>query len=71
MEEIKVPVMVIHAGRDDIFPEDYVRRVYGRLTCEKKFIYLADAPHLVMTDYVDDIVPPVAAWLEKMMESER
>ncbi len=68
VEEIEVPVMVVHAGRDNIFPEDYVRRVYGRLACEKEFLYLPDAPHLVMTDYVDDIVPPVAAWLKKMME---
>jgi len=47
---------------------DYVRRVYGRLTCEKEFLYLADAPHLVMTDYVDDVIPPVSTWLEQMME---
>ncbi|NPV60855.1 MAG: alpha/beta fold hydrolase [Actinobacteria bacterium] len=68
VEEIEVPVMVVHAGKDNIFPEDYVRAVYGRLTCEKEFLYLADAPHLVMTDYVDEIVPHVSAWLKKMME---
>ncbi len=68
VEEIKTPVMVIHAGRDNIFPEDYVRRVYARLTCEKEFLYMADAPHLVMTDFVDDLIPPVAAWLKKMVE---
>ena len=68
VEDIRTPVMVIHSGQDNIFPEDYVRRVYDRLTCEKEFLYLADAPHLVMTDYVDDIVPPIAAWLKKMME---
>jgi pimeloyl-ACP methyl ester carboxylesterase len=68
VEEIKTPVMVIHAGRDNIFPEDYVRRVYDRLTCEKEFFYLEDAPHLVMTDYVDDLIPPISAWLKKMME---
>ncbi len=68
VEEIKTPVMVIHAGRDNIFPEDYVRRVYGRLTCEKEFLYMADAPHLVMTDYVDELIPPISAWLKSMME---
>ncbi|RJP34065.1 MAG: alpha/beta fold hydrolase [Actinobacteria bacterium] len=68
VEEIETPVMVIHAGRDDIFPEDYVRRVYDRLNCEKKFLYLPDAPHLVMTDYVDDIIPPLSSWLEEMMQ---
>jgi alpha-beta hydrolase superfamily lysophospholipase len=68
VEEIQTPVMVIHAGKDNIFPEDYVRRVYKRLTCEKEFLYLEDAPHLVMTDYVDDLIPPVSAWLKGMMD---
>lgn len=67
VEEIKTPVMIIHAGRDTIFPEDYVRRVYDRLTCAKEFLYLPDAHHLVMTDYVDEIIPPVASWLEETM----
>ncbi|MFW6113374.1 MAG: alpha/beta hydrolase [Actinomycetota bacterium] len=68
VEEIETPVMVIHAGRDNIFPEDYVRRVYDRLTCEKELLYLAKAPHLLMTDYVDEILPPISSWLRRMME---
>ncbi|MEW6555269.1 MAG: alpha/beta fold hydrolase [Actinomycetota bacterium] len=68
VEEIKTPVMVIHAGKDNIFPEDYVRRVYARLTCDKEFLYMEGAPHLVMTDYVDDLIPPISAWLKKTME---
>jgi len=68
VEEIRVPVMIVHGGRDNIFPEDYVRRVYERLACEKEFLLLPEKPHLVMTDYVDEIVPPIAAWLKKMME---
>jgi alpha-beta hydrolase superfamily lysophospholipase len=68
VEEIKTPVMVVHAGKDTIFPEDYVRRVYGRLTCEKEFLYLPDAYHLVMTDYVDDIIQPVSVWLKEMVD---
>jgi len=67
VEEIEVPVMIVHGERDDIFPEDYVRAVYDRLRCEKEFLYLAGAPHLVMTDHVDDIVPPISAWLKTVM----
>jgi pimeloyl-ACP methyl ester carboxylesterase len=68
VEEIETPIMVVHAGRDTIFPEDYIRRVYDRLTCEKEFLYLADAPHLVMTDNVDEIVPVAAPWLKEKMK---
>jgi pimeloyl-ACP methyl ester carboxylesterase len=65
VEEIEVPVMVVHGAKDIIFPEDYVRRVYGRLNCEKDFLYLPDAAHGVMLDNVDEIVPSIAAWLKK------
>ncbi len=67
VEEIKVPVMVIHAGKDNIFPEDYVRRVYGRLRCEKEFLYLPDYQHLVVTDYPEVLAPSVAAWLKRVI----
>ena len=53
VEEIETPIMVIHAGRDNIFPEDYVRRVYDRLTCEKELLYLPDAPHRYSSCHFD------------------
>jgi pimeloyl-ACP methyl ester carboxylesterase len=68
VQEIETPVMIIHAGGDNIFPEDYVRRVYDKLTCPKEFLYVEDAPHLVMTDYVDAILPPIVKWLNEMMK---
>jgi pimeloyl-ACP methyl ester carboxylesterase len=67
VEEIETPVMVIHPEQDNIFPEDYVRRVYNRLNCEKEFLHLEGKPHLVMIDYVDEILPPIADWLKKIM----
>lgn len=33
VEKIKVPVMLIHAGKDNIFPQAYVEGIYNRLTC--------------------------------------
>ncbi len=65
VEEIDTPVMVIHSGEDNIFPEDYVRRVFARLTCDKEFLYLPGRPHLVTIDYVDELLPAVAAWFCK------
>jgi len=67
VEEIEVPVMVIHAGKDNIFPEDYVRRVFDRLRCEKEFLYLPDYPHLVVTDYPEVLAPAVGDWLKKVI----
>jgi pimeloyl-ACP methyl ester carboxylesterase len=67
VEDIKTPVMVVHPGEDNIFPEDYVRRVYDRLNCEKEWLYLEGKPHLVLIDYVDEILPTIAEWLKKVM----
>lgn len=67
VEDIETPVMVIHPEQDNIFPEDYVRRVYGRLNCEKEWLYLEGKPHLVMIDYVDEIIPLIVEWLNKTM----
>lgn len=67
VEEIEVPIMVIHAGKDNIFPEDYVRRVFNRLRCEKEFLYLPDYPHLLVTDYPEVLAPEVASWLKKVI----
>jgi pimeloyl-ACP methyl ester carboxylesterase len=69
VEEIEVPVMVVHGGRDHIFPEDYVRRVYDRLNCEKDFLYLPDATHGLILDNVEEIVPPIAEWLNRIMRA--
>jgi pimeloyl-ACP methyl ester carboxylesterase len=65
VEDIQTPVMVIHSGGDNIFPEDCIRRVYGRLRCDKEFVYIPDAPHLVMLDHVDELVPRISAWVKE------
>ena len=67
VEKISVPVMLIHAGQDNIFPQAYAEGIYNRLTCKKKYLLLKDAPHLVMTNNVPEIVLPVAAWLRQVM----
>ena len=67
VEQIKVPVMLIHAERDSIFPQAYVEDIFNRLTCPKKYLFFKDTEHLVMTNNVDDVVPPIAAWLRDVM----
>ena len=68
VEKISVPIMLIHSGKDSIFPQSYVEGIYNRLTCKKKYLLLMDASHLVMTNNVPEIVPPIAAWLRDIMQ---
>ncbi len=68
VEKITVPVMLIHSDRDNIFPQEYVEGIYGRLTCPKNYLLFKNTDHLVMTNRVDDIVPPVSKWLKVVMK---
>jgi pimeloyl-ACP methyl ester carboxylesterase len=67
VEQIEVPVMVVHSELDNIFPTDYVDRVFERLNCHKKMACLDKAPHLVLTDYVDEILPEITSWLDETL----
>lgn len=67
VEKITVPIMLIHAGKDNIFPQAYVESIFNRLTCRKKYLLFKDREHLVMTNNVDEVVPPVTAWLKEVM----
>jgi len=67
VEKIRVPVMLIHAEKDTIFPQAYVEGIYNRLTCKKNYLLLKDTEHMVMTNNVPELVPPLTAWLREIL----
>jgi pimeloyl-ACP methyl ester carboxylesterase len=67
VEKITVPIMLIHADKDSIFPQAYVEGIYNRLTCKKKYLLFKNTEHLIMTNNVDEVIPPVAKWLKEVM----
>jgi alpha-beta hydrolase superfamily lysophospholipase len=67
VEKITVPIMLVHSDQDTIFPQSYVENIYNRLTCKKKYLLFKNAQHLVMTNNVDEVVPPITAWLKEIM----
>jgi len=67
VEEITVPVMVLQAELDAMFTEAYTRSVYDRLTCDKEFLVVGGASHLILTNDVDAVAPEVAAFLNEHM----
>jgi esterase/lipase len=67
VEKITVPIMLIQAEKDTIFPNDYVENIFNRLTCKKKYLFFKNTEHLVMTNNVDEVVPPIAKWLKEVM----
>jgi len=67
-EKIAVPIMLIHAERDNIFPQKYVESIYQKLTCRKQYLLLKGEPRLVMTNSVDKVKNPVSKWLKDIMK---
>jgi pimeloyl-ACP methyl ester carboxylesterase len=67
VEKITVPIMLIQAENDTIFPNKYVDDIFKRLTYKKKYLFFKNTEHLVMTNNVDEVVPPIAAWLKEVM----
>lgn len=63
VEDIHIPVFVVHGGRDRIFPQHYVQGIYNRLTCDKEWLLLEDAHHYVMFDEVPRVVGPICDWM--------
>jgi alpha-beta hydrolase superfamily lysophospholipase len=70
VEEIETPIMVLHAEGDRIFPLDYCRAIYERLTCPKRFELIPGADHLVFVpSYLGRSLPPVASWFRETLDS--
>ncbi len=67
VENITVPIMLVHSDEDNIFPQSYVEGIFNRLTCPKEYLLLKGRDHLVMTNHVDEVVGPITDWLKKMM----
>jgi alpha-beta hydrolase superfamily lysophospholipase len=64
VEEISTPVLILHGAKDIIFPQEYVERIYNRLTCRKSLKVYHDFHHYVLFDHIDAILPDVLEWLE-------
>lgn len=65
IEEIETPTMVLHAEGDRLFPPDYCRAIYDRLTCPKRFELIPGADHLIFAPpYLDRSLPPLADWFK-------
>jgi pimeloyl-ACP methyl ester carboxylesterase len=67
IEEITVPLMLIHSDKDTIFPQKYVEEIFNRLNCEKEYLLIKNTNHLVMTNNVSEVEPTVTKWLKNVM----
>jgi len=66
VEEIDIPVMLLQAERDTIFPTDYIEKIHARLNCEKSLKVYPGLPHYMIVDHVDRILDDIAEWIERV-----
>lgn len=66
VEQILTPVMVLHAGADNIFPQDYIEDIFNRLTCKKSLKVYPNLQHLILTEHIDVVLPDALSWLKEI-----
>lgn len=66
IEEIKIPVMILHGTADLIFPVTYSRKIYQKLNCKKKLQLYKGLHHSMLVENVDEILPDVVDWLNEI-----
>ena len=65
VEEIDVPILVFQGKRDTVFPVEYTRHLYDRLTCRKAMHLYDHLNHAIMVEDVDVIKGDLIAWLDE------
>ena len=68
VEQIEVPVMVLQGTTDSIFPVDYTRAIFDKLTCKKRFRLFEGKNHAIMVNDADLILQPIVEWLREVHE---
>jgi alpha-beta hydrolase superfamily lysophospholipase len=67
VEAIDVPVLILHAGDDTIFPRDYVERLYARLRCPKHLALYEGLPHYLIVDHVEVFLDDVVRFVDEQL----
>ncbi len=68
VEQIKTPILILHGGRDRMFPQSFIEGLYGRLTCPKDIKIYSDVGHFLVTDHAERIAPDVHGWMVQHSE---
>lgn len=66
MEKITIPVMVFQGDADTIFSVGYTKKLYDKLTCQKKMTVFRGMSHALMSENVDEILPDILDWLRQI-----
>lgn len=66
LEDIKTPLMVLHGSHDLIFPVSYTETLFEKLNCKKRLQIYPRLHHAMLTENVDEVLPPILEWLDEI-----
>ena len=65
VEEITTPVMLLHAGNDEIFPQSLSEGLIARMTCDKHLEVYPGLGHFLFSEHIDAVLPAIADWVKQ------
>ena len=65
IEQIDIPFFVFQGDKDIVFPLDYTKKLYNKLTCPKQMKVYTICDHAIMVENVDLIKGDIIEWLNK------
>jgi len=68
IENIKTPVMFIHAENDGIFPLSYMRSLYDKLTCSRKLEVIPGEKHMFLVEHPAAAIDIIDQWFKETLK---
>ncbi|MEE9381369.1 MAG: alpha/beta fold hydrolase [Hyphomonadaceae bacterium] len=63
VEEIKTPVLLLHAGEDEVFPQSLAEGLHARMTCEKELVIYPGLGHFLFSEHISAVMPDIKRWV--------
>ena len=68
IENIKTPIMFIHPETDGIFPMEYMRSLYDKLTCPKRFEVIPGMKHMFLEENPGAVIDILDKWFTETLK---
>ncbi len=68
IENIKTPIMFLHPENDGIFPMEYMRSIFDKLTCVKRFEVVPGMKHMFLEENPGIAIDVVDKWFKETLK---
>ncbi len=63
-EQFQVPILVLQAEQDSIFPTDYIQTLFARIAGPRTLKVYPGLPHYMIVDCVPEFIEDVSTWID-------